>query len=162
MAPLAGLGHGQSIMEVPAGPGPGQLPLQAVIGAYRVKPARCEVQGDAMTDAAPSTAHDPACSDQQPVNAALTPKRRRPVVENSDYAAFSRRVLRAYSRRVAEGDIESLALMAGLAGDIDAAIGQAVGGLRSAGYSWADIGARLGISRQAAQQRWDHPGRDHR
>jgi hypothetical protein len=26
--------------------------------------------------------------------------------------------------------------------------------LRAAGYSWAEIGARLGITRQAAQQRW--------
>jgi hypothetical protein len=37
--------------------------------------------------------------------------------------------------------------------DIDTAIGQAVTGLRAFGYSWADIGARLGITRQAAQQR---------
>ena len=31
---------------------------------------------------------------------------------------------------------------------------EAVKGLRAHGYSWAEIGARLGISRQAAQQRW--------
>jgi hypothetical protein len=46
--------------------------------------------------------------------------------------------------------------MTGLSADIDAAIGQAVIGLRSFGYSWADIGIRLGITRQAAQQRWGH------
>jgi hypothetical protein len=31
---------------------------------------------------------------------------------------------------------------------------EAVKGLRGYGYSWAEIGARLGITRQAAQQRW--------
>jgi hypothetical protein len=31
---------------------------------------------------------------------------------------------------------------------------EAVTGLRAHGYSWAEIGARLGISHQAAQQRW--------
>ena len=77
-----------------------------------------------------------------------------PVPENDDYAAFTRRVLRAYARRVATGDIEALIAMTGLASDIDAAIGHAVAGLRAYGYSWAEIGSRLGITRQAAQQRW--------
>ena len=30
---------------------------------------------------------------------------------------------------------------------------EAVKGLRGCGYSWAEIGVRLGITRQAAQQR---------
>jgi hypothetical protein len=41
-----------------------------------------------------------------------------------------------------------------LADDIDDATQQAVNGLRAAGYSWSEIGDRLGITRQAAQQRW--------
>ena len=69
-------------------------------------------------------------------------------------AAFARRVLRAYARRVADGDVEALALMLGLSAEIDTAIAQAVQGLRGSGYSWAEIGSRLGITRQAAQQRW--------
>lgn len=88
------------------------------------------------------------------VNDALTPKRRRPVTENSEYAAFARRILRAYSRRIAIGDVESLTDLINLADDIDRAIQLAVNGLRAAGFSWAEIGARLGITRQAAQQRW--------
>lgn len=80
--------------------------------------------------------------------------RRRDVVENDEYAAFVRRILRAYARRVATGDVEALTDMVGLAAQLDDAIGQAVTGLRAHGYSWAEIGARLGISRQAAQQRW--------
>jgi hypothetical protein len=92
------------------------------------------------------------------VKTPLTAKRRRRVIENDDYAAFARRVLAAYARRVADGDVEALTLMTDLADEIDATIGQAVTGLRGSGYSWAEIGSRLGITRQAAQQRWgDHP-----
>ena len=84
----------------------------------------------------------------------LTPIRARRLVENDDYGAFARRILRAYARRVASGDVEALTLMTDLADEIDAAISQAVTGLRAFGYSWAEIGSRLGVTRQAAQQRW--------
>jgi hypothetical protein len=84
----------------------------------------------------------------------LTPNRRTRLVENDEYAAFARRVLRAYARRVADGDVEALTIMLGLSAEIDDAIAQAVTGLRRFGYSWAEIGSRLGITRQAAQQRW--------
>ena len=46
--------------------------------------------------------------------------------------------------------------MTGLAIKLDVAISQAVSGLREAGYSWAEIAAWLGVTRQAAQQRWGH------
>ena len=88
------------------------------------------------------------------VNTPLTAKRRRRVVENDQYAAFLGRVIDAYSRRVASGDIEALTAMAALAGRLEDATRQAIIGLRAFGYSWADIGSRLGITRQAAQQRW--------
>jgi hypothetical protein len=81
-------------------------------------------------------------------------KTRKPYVENDEYAAFTRRILRAYARRISAGDIDALADMTILAADIDDAIYHAVTGLRDTGYSWADIGARLGVTRQAAQQRW--------
>ncbi len=84
----------------------------------------------------------------------LTPKRPYRVVENDEYAAFLRRVIRAYSRRVAAGDIEAITAMAALAGDLEDATRQAITGLRASGYSWADIAMRLGITRQGAQQRW--------
>jgi hypothetical protein len=82
------------------------------------------------------------------------PRHRRNVVENDDYAAFTRRVIAAHGRRIARGDIEGLATVAGLADDINTALQDAVTGLRAAGFSWADIATRLGITRQAAQQRW--------
>jgi hypothetical protein len=93
------------------------------------------------------------------VNDGLTPKRQGPVTENPEYAAFARRILRAYSRRVAASDVDSLAHMISLADDINDAIAQAVSGLRDAGYSWTEIGSRLDITRQAAQQRRGRPRR---
>jgi hypothetical protein len=36
----------------------------------------------------------------------------------------------------------------------DTVIAEAVKSLRAHGYSWAEIGSRLGITRQAPQQRW--------
>ena len=87
----------------------------------------------------------------------LTPKRRYRVVENDEYAAFLRRVIRAYSRRVAAGDIEAIAVMNRLGTDLEEATRQAITGLRGFGYSWADIALRLGITRQGAQQRWGEP-----
>jgi hypothetical protein len=92
------------------------------------------------------------------VKSTLTPKRRsRPVVENHDYAAFCRRVIRAQARRIAAGDIEELAYLFGLDRELQQAIHTAIAGLRDQGYSWADIALRLGITCQAAHQRWAHP-----
>ena len=91
------------------------------------------------------------------VNRRLTPKAARPVAENDEYAAFARRILRAYARRIATGDIEAITHMAALADETDQAIRRAITGLRRLGYSWAEIGARLGVTRQAAQQRWGTP-----
>jgi hypothetical protein len=101
-----------------------------------------------------TTAHPAGSGRPDTVKDSLTPKRASKLVENDEYAAFARRVLRAYARRVADGDVEALALMLGLSAEIDSAISQAVTGLRAFGYSWAEIGSRLGITRQAAQQRW--------
>jgi hypothetical protein len=89
------------------------------------------------------------------VNPGLTPRRRsRPAVENDDYAAFARRIIRAHGRRVAAGDPDALAALVALSAQIEAATADGVAGLRAAGYSWAEIAARLGVTRQAAQQRW--------
>jgi DNA-directed RNA polymerase specialized sigma24 family protein len=81
-------------------------------------------------------------------------QRRRDVVENDEFGAFARRIIRAHGRRVATGDVEALRDLVALSSAIDDAIGEAVIGLRAFGYSWSEIGQRLGISKQAAQQRW--------
>lgn len=94
------------------------------------------------------------------MTAAINPRyrrgrpRRRNVVENDDFAAFSLRIIRAHSRRVATGDVEAIRGLVDLATEANRAAYDAVQGLRSHGYSWAEIAARLGVTRQAAQQRW--------
>lgn len=102
------------------------------------------------------------------VKLALTPgrprRRTRRVVENDDYAAFVRRVVAAHGRRISSGDIEGLPALAGLAEDIDTAMHTAITGLRAVGWSWAEIAARLGTTRQAAHERYGGRRRsvDHR
>jgi hypothetical protein len=81
-----------------------------------------------------------------------------PVVENDAYSAFLRRAIRAAGRRVGNGDVDGLADLLSLAGELDRAIDAAVRGLRGAGYSWGEIASRLGVTRQAAQQRWGCSG----
>src|SRR5882757_584765 len=89
------------------------------------------------------------------VNPALTRNRRsRARVENDDYGAFVRRIVAAHGRRIASGDVECLRDLVALADEVDRATDVAVAGLRRVGYSWAEIASRLGITRQAAQQRW--------
>lgn len=91
------------------------------------------------------------------VKAGLTPGGVRRVVQNDEFTAFARRVLRTLGRRVAAGDVEALPALARLAADLDDSIGDAVAGLRAGGYSWTEIAARLGVSKQAAHQRWSTP-----
>lgn len=76
------------------------------------------------------------------------------VRETAEYGAMVRRMVRAYGRRVADRDIEELAGLAGLRQDLDAAIQDAVDGLRAQGFSWTDVGRVLGTTRQAAQMRY--------
>jgi hypothetical protein len=75
-------------------------------------------------------------------------------VENDAYLVFVARVITAAGKRVATGDVEALPDLARLSADLDAALITAVQGLREFGYSWEQIAARLGVTRQAAQQRW--------
>ena len=82
-------------------------------------------------------------------------------VENHEFDAFVRRIVRAYARRVAGGDIEALTALHHLSSIVEIATGAAVEGLRAFGYSWTDIAIRLGVTRQAAQMRWgDRTDRD--
>ena len=75
-------------------------------------------------------------------------------VENDAYLGFVARVITAAGKRVATGDVEALPDLARLSADLDAALITAVAGLREFGYSWEQIASRLGVTRQAAQQRW--------
>jgi len=101
------------------------------------------------------TANQPCPHCGNTVKTALTRKRRKRHTENDEYAAFTRRVLRGYGRRIAAGDIDAIADLGGLLGEVESALSRAVSGLRdNHGYSWAEIGLRLGVTRQAVHQRW--------
>lgn len=76
------------------------------------------------------------------------------VKDNREFAAFSRRIMRAYARRVAVADPAALAELVELRTAVDAAIAAAVDGLRAEGFSWGEIGRELGLTRQAVQQRF--------
>lgn len=75
-------------------------------------------------------------------------------VDNDQFAAFCRRIIRAYARRVADGDEVDLAEMVAVRDEMDEAIAAAVAGMRGHGASWAYIAAGLGTTRQAAQMRF--------
>lgn len=74
--------------------------------------------------------------------------------DHSDYIAFTRRILRAMSRRIASADPDDLGEMLALRDELDEAIVRAVAGLRETGYSWGEIAAATGTTRQAAFARW--------
>lgn len=63
--------------------------------------------------------------------------RRRRTVENDEYARFVRRVMRAYARRVASGDVDALVDMTGLATEL--------------GRRWFRVTTRRGKSRPSSQ-----------
>lgn len=92
------------------------------------------------------------------VKDSLTDKRPSRSVENTDYVKFARRVLRGLARRVGEGDVEALPEMVKLHNELHSMIHHSVHALRDTyDYSWTEIADRVGITRQAAQQRWGRP-----
>src|SRR2546430_810415 len=90
------------------------------------------------------------------VKAGLHRKRTKREVENREFDGFVRRILAAYGRRVAAGDVEALRSLSLLAAEVDAVTRIAVAGLKKGPdhYSWSEIADRLGVSRQAAQMRY--------
>ncbi len=67
------------------------------------------------------------------------------------------RLIRAHMLRVIEGDLYDLREFYELRAELDAAIQTAIERgrqLQPGAWSWTNIGDALGVSRQAAQQRW--------
>lgn len=77
--------------------------------------------------------------------------------EAPEVAAAARRFARALAKRAEEGDTEALEGLVALAAEVDASIGRAARSLHSCGYSWTDIARTIGVSRQAARQRFAQP-----
>ena len=101
-----------------------------------------------------ATARQPLTDTRSSVNGSLTPNRPTAQTESDQFGAFARRILRAYSRRVADRDIEGLAGLVAVRDEADRATATAVAALREQGFSWADVARVIGCSRQAAQQRY--------
>lgn len=111
-----------------------------------------------MTAALPEPQPDPKTSPT--VNPTLTPKparrRTRRDVENPEYIDFTRRIIRRAVERIGrDGDLEGLADLADLQNVIAAAIADSVTELREEhAFPWSEIGRVLGVTRQAAQQKY--------
>lgn len=72
--------------------------------------------------------------------------------EAADVAAGIRRQIHALAVRAGEGDLEALAELAGLRAHVVAEYCNAVADAHDAGYSFAQLGRALGISKQGAEQ----------
>lgn len=77
-------------------------------------------------------------------------------MDNVEYVEdFARRIVKRAGVRIAEVyEGADLAALADLRRTVDEALAVAVAGMREQGYSWAVIGAELGMSRQAAHERF--------
>ena len=75
-------------------------------------------------------------------------------VETDEYLAMVRRMIRAGARRVADGDEPELADLVTLRAAVEQAIADAVAGQRENGKTWAQIGAGLGVTKNAALMRY--------
>lgn len=87
----------------------------------------------------------------------------RPERETPEVAAGALRMVRAVGRR-ASSDVDALPLLAQIAAEVEEQLVIAVHACRQPrdngqpGWSWADVGRVLGISKQAAQQRFGRAG----
>lgn len=104
-----------------------------------------------------TAASSPMCD----VTAAPDRPVRQDKVENDAFAGFLRRAIRAFGRRVGDGDVDGLRLMLDARDQLDEAIQAAVDELRSDrwSYSWAEIARGVGLTRTAACDRWGKRGR---
>lgn len=134
-------------------------------GTLRVKVVTGDLtalQGVSTTADHPSSDSDFWCQPRIDTKTGPRPRRRRRrAVENDDFARFCGRIIRRFARRVSDGDVEALADLDKLSKEVNDELHRAVAHLRSAeggAYSWRDIGRVLGISRQAAQQRFPEAG----
>jgi hypothetical protein len=106
---------------------------------------------------APHTCEAPSCSLVVPIGfcsdlCSVRGRRVERVVETGDFGRGAIRMIRAMARRVGANDIAEFGLMWQIMGEAEAAAYEAIGKLRAAGFSWPDIAAEVGVSRQAVAQ----------
>lgn len=81
-------------------------------------------------------------------------------VETPEFADMLERMIRAYGRRVGDGDPPDLERMLELRRAFDRSLLVAVRGQREAGFSWREVAEGLGTTRQAAQITYGRRQRD--
>jgi hypothetical protein len=86
--------------------------------------------------------------------AALPPTRPQRYRETPEVCDAIRRLIRAMGNRIANEDPESLLLLGELEREVRQAWSCAVEGIRRSGFTDREIGATLGTTRQAVEQRW--------
>jgi len=113
------------------------------------------VDGPENADPTSGTPEGVSAVERQPKVGSKPPKRRRRVErDNGEFLAFLRRILVAVERRGAELDPEDLAEVLKIQEHLDRAMTGAVANMLRNGFSWTEIAAPLGITRQAAHKRW--------
>jgi len=75
-------------------------------------------------------------------------------VETTEYLGMVQRMIRAAGKRVAWADEPELHQLVHLRDHLDDAVAHAIERQRDRGVSWARIGGALGITRQAAWERY--------
>lgn len=88
------------------------------------------------------------------VSESTKPRRRVRERDALQFIASVARMIRAAGRRCADADEVELAALLALRDEVDRAVDVAVAGMRERGHSWAWIGQGVGMTRQAARQRW--------
>jgi hypothetical protein len=78
----------------------------------------------------------------------------RPTRSDEDLAEGIARLIRALGKRCAAGDPDSAGLLSYLQAELDDALALSVAGWRRLQFSDSQIGAELGVTKQAVQQRW--------
>jgi hypothetical protein len=107
------------------------------------------------------TGATPAAPRDAGVRVTRTPKRPKRERETPALVGFFRRLMRAYTRRIADtGDLDSMAAFARLLEEGDGHLHDMVAVLRHEpwNYSWQQIGDALGITRSSAQERFRKAG----
>jgi DNA-directed RNA polymerase specialized sigma24 family protein len=74
--------------------------------------------------------------------------------DDEDIVQAVARLIAAVGRRASAADPDSAHWLRYLAGELDDAFAAAVAGWRLSGFSDAQIGRELGVTKQAVQQRW--------
>ena len=76
-----------------------------------------------------------------------------PAREAHTYPPFLKRMIRAYGRQVAQSDPVDFAAMVEVRDYLDAYCREVARTMQET-HSWTDIADALGVTRQAARQRW--------